>query len=129
MNSWNGIGRLTKDPEVRFIPTTGTATCTVTLAVDNYNSSTKEKGADFIPVTLYGKNAENVTNFMRKGSQLAVTGKIRTRTYEGSDGNKRYITEVVADKISFIGSKKNDSVNTNNDFDGMEPVDNGEMPF
>ncbi|CDB14655.1 single-stranded DNA-binding protein [Clostridium sp. CAG:221] len=147
MNKVILIGRLTKDPELRYTPGNGTAVTTLTLAVDNYNSKTGEKGADFIPVVIWGKQAENTAQYMIKGSQIAISGRITTRSYDAKDGTKRYVTEVVADMIngvSFLskGNGNNSSTgnsnpgNDNNDafgdmgFDSdMTPVDDGDMPF
>ena len=147
MNKVILIGRLTKDPELRYTPGNGTAVTTLTLAVDNYNSKTGEKGADFIPVVIWGKQAENTAQYMIKGSQIAISGRITTRSYDAKDGSKRYVTEVVADMIngvSFLskGNGNNSSTgnsnpgNDNNDafgdmgFDSdMTPVDDGDMPF
>ena len=147
MNKVILIGRLTKDPELRYTPGNGTAVTTLTLAVDNYNSKTGEKGADFIPVVIWGKQAENTAQYMIKGSQIAISGRITTRSYDAKDGSKRYVTEVVADMfngVSFLskGNGNNSSTgnsnpgNDNNDafgdmgFDSdMTPVDDGDMPF
>lgn len=139
MNKVVLIGRLTKDPELRF--TTGEnskAVVRLTLAVDRYNTKTGEKEADFIPVVVWGKQAENVVNYTNKGSQLAVSGRIQTRSYDAQDGTKRYVTEIVADQfggVQFLGGKINNSAPTNDVFDGgnfnddIMPVDDGEMPF
>ena len=117
------IGRLTKDPELRYTPGTGTAVSTVTLAVDRYNSKTQQREADFIPVVVYGKQAESLANYLRKGSPAAISGRIQTRSYDAKDGTKKYITEVVADLplgVQFLGGKKND--------DDLEEV-NDDGPF
>ena len=134
MNKVILIGRLVKDPDLKFIPTTGAATGSITIAVDNYNSKTREKSADFIPVVIFGKQAENLVQFMTKGSQVAVSGRIRTRAYDSKDGVKKYVTEVLADNfggIKFLGSNI-----TNNAFSGDEAFndsfmqeDMGECPF
>ena len=134
------IGRLTKDPELRYTPVNGTAVTTATIAVDNYNSKTGEKGADFIPVVIWGKQAENTAQYMTKGSQVAISGRITTRSYDAKDGTKRYVTEVVADMINgvqFLSKGKVNEMNQDpgNTFDsmgfddGMTPVDDGDMPF
>lgn len=120
MNKVVLIGRLTKDPELRYTPGTGTAVSTVTLAVDRYNSKTQQMEADFIPVVVYGKQAESLANYLSKGSPAAVSGRIQTRSYDAKDGTKRYVTEVVADMplgVQFVGGKKNndDSHEVNDD--------------
>ena len=142
MNKVVLIGRLTKDPELKYTPGTGTAVTTITLAVENYNSKTQEKTADFIPVVLWGKQAENTAQYTLKGSQVAISGRISVRTYDAKDGTKRYVTEVVADMfngVQFLSKNNNSNSNTsveNNDvFGGMSfdeydmPVDDGDMPF
>lgn len=119
MNKVVLIGRLTKEPELRYTPGTGTAVSTVTLAVDRYNSKTQQREADFIPVVVYGKRAESLANNLGKGSPVAVSGRIQTRSYDAKDGTKRYVTEVVADEVKFIGGKKNnDDLQEVNDDDG-----------
>lgn len=142
MNKVVLIGRLTKDPELKYTPSTGTAVTTITLAVDNYNSKTQEKTADFIPVVLWGKQAENTAQYTLKGSQVAISGRISVRTYDAKDGTKRYVTEVVADMFNGVqflsknnNSNSNNSVENNDVFGGMNfdeyntPVDDGDMPF
>lgn len=150
MNKVVLIGRLTKDPELRFTPGTGAAVTTLTLAVDRYNTKTGQNEADFIPVVIWGKQAESTANYMSKGSQMAISGRIQTRSYDAKDGTKRYVTEVVADPVGgvqFLGSKGSNSSNnsfgagneysapTNDVFGGgnfeedMTPVDDGDMPF
>ena len=139
MNKWIGIGRLTKDSELKYTPGAGTAVSTFTLAVDNYNTKEKKNDADFIPIVLWGKSAENLAQYLVKGTQVAVAGRIRTRSYDAKDGTKRYVTEVVADMfngVKLLDGKKVDNSNSNNDvFDGgsfyedITPVDDGDMPF
>lgn len=150
MNKVVLIGRLTKDPELRFTPGAGTAVTTLTLAVDRYNTKTGQNEADFIPVVIWGKQAESTANYMSKGSQIAISGRIQTRSYDAKDGFKRYVTEVVADQfggVQFLGSKGSNSSGgsfgggneysapANDVFGGgsfeedITPVDDGDMPF
>ena len=133
MNKVVLIGRLTKDPELRYTPGNGIAVSSLTLAVDNYNSKTGEKGADFIPVVVWGKSAENVAQYCVKGSQIAVSGRIATRSYDATDGTKRYITEVVADMfngITFLSSNNSSGKNNNySQSDFGTPVEQEELPF
>ncbi len=137
------IGRLTKDPELRFTPGAGTAVTTLTLAVDRYNSKTAQREADFIPVVIWGKQAEATANYMNKGKLMGISGRIQTRTYDAKDGTKRYVTEVVADEVQFLEwGNKEASFNNNSDYgmpndsfgnaqydDDMTPVDDGDIPF
>lgn len=136
MNVVTLIGRLVRDPELKYTPGNGTAVTSVTIAVDNYNSKTGEKSADFIPVVIWGKRAENVAQYLLKGSQIAVNGRITTRSYDAKDGTKRYVTEVMASNVQFLSKGKgqaSDAVNSPFDsmgFDSdMTPVDDGDMPF
>ncbi|MDU6040094.1 single-stranded DNA-binding protein [Clostridium butyricum] len=148
MNKVVLIGRLTKDPELRFTPGSGAAVTTFTLAVDRYNPKTSQNEADFIPVVIWGKQAENTANYMSKGGQVAVSGRIQTRSYDAKDGTKRYITEVVADQfngVQFLGNKSSSGENQDNgsnNYGAMnqdvfgggydDPIrvqDDGEMPF
>lgn len=140
MNQVILIGRLTKDPELKYTPGSGTAVANFTIAVDNYNSKTQEKKADFIPVVVWGKQAENASQYISKGSMVAVNGRISVRSYDAKDGSKRYITEIVAaplNGITFLSknNKENNQQVVNGDvfgnqvFDDMQPVDDGDMPF
>lgn len=104
MNKVILIGRLVADPELKYTPS-GKAVCNVTVAVDRQS---KDGGTDFIDVVVWNKSAENLAQYMSKGRQLAVDGSIQKRSYEDKDGNKRWVTEVLANRIEFIGSK-NDS--------------------
>ncbi len=95
------IGRLTKDPELRYSGQ-GTAVCTFTLAVGR---KFKRDETDFIPIVTWQKLAEHCANYLKKGSQCAVEGRIQTRNYENQEGRKVYVTEVVAEDVRFLDSK------------------------
>lgn len=133
MNSVNLIGRLTKDPELRFTAGSGNALCRFTLAV---NRTFKKDEADFINCIAFGKTAETISQYVTKGRQIGVTGEIRTGSYDAQDGTKRYTTDVVVNNFTFVGSN-NDNNNSNNNsnhensynYDDVVPVDDGEMPF
>lgn len=106
MNQVMLVGRLTKDPELRYTPS-GIAQTRVTLAIQrNYKNGQGEYETDFIQVTIWRKQAENTANFMRKGGIIGVTGRIQTRNYEGQDGKRVYVTEVIASDVSFINSNR-----------------------
>lgn len=96
------IGRLTRDPELRYTPA-GVAVAQFTLAVDRPVAKDKEKEADFIPVVVWRQQAETVANYLKKGRLAAVDGRMLTRNYE-KDGKKVYVTEVVADNVRFLDS-------------------------
>lgn len=95
MNKVILMGRLTKDPEIRYTQN-NTPVCNFTLAVDRRFS--KEKQADFINCQAWQKTAEFISKYFQKGSMIAVVGRIQTRTWEDNEGKKRYITEVIVDE-------------------------------
>lgn len=110
MNKVFLIGRLTRDPELRYTGS-NVAVATFSLAVNRpFTNQAGEREADFINIVVWRKQAENVKNYLTQGSQIAVDGRIQTRSYDGEDGKKRYVTEVIADNVQFLDSKssKND---------------------
>lgn len=126
------IGRLTRDPELRYTPN-GTASCTFTLAVErNFKNSNGEREADFIPIVTWRQLAENCANYLKKGRLTAVEGRIQTRNYENNEGRRVYVTEVIADNVRFLESAKNeDRQQQNDDYSDGTPIDISEedLPF
>ena len=109
MNKVILIGRLARDPEMRTTPS-GVATTSFTIAVQrNYANAQGDREADFISCVAWRKQAENIAKYCSKGSQVAVEGRIQTRNYDAQDGTKRYVTEVIADNVSFLGGRSNSS--------------------
>lgn len=105
MNHVTLIGRLTKDPEIRYTQS-GMAVGTFTLAVDRRVAKDKPKEADFIPCVAWGNLASGVVNnYCFKGKQIAVEGRMQVRSYDAKDGTKRYVTEVVVNDLQLLGSK------------------------
>lgn len=102
MNQVNLIGRLTKDPEVRYTPEQ-LAIARFTLAIDDGYG--EKKRTNFIPIIVFGKTAENCEKYIAKGRQVAIEGKIQTGSFENKEGQKVYTTEVVANRVEFIGNK------------------------
>jgi single-strand DNA-binding protein len=101
------IGRLTRDPELRYTQS-GMAVCNFTLAVDRpFTSQSGEREADFIDIVVWNKPAENVSKFMSKGRQVAVEGRLQIRSYDGNDGQRHWRTEVVANRVEFLGGGGN----------------------
>lgn len=100
------IGRLTRDPELRYTPT-GVAATKFILAVDRPFSSGegREREADFIPIVTWRQLAETCANYLRKGRLTAVEGRIQVRSYENNDGKRTYVTEVIADNVRFLESQ------------------------
>ena len=132
MNKVILIGRLTKDPELRFTAGSGMAVSRFTVAV---NRRKKEDGADFINCVSFGKTAETIAQYFTKGRQIAVAGNIRTGIYDAQDGTKRYTTDVAVESFEFVGSngQANTQGNSSDDafgaYDDITLVDDGDMPF
>jgi single-strand DNA-binding protein len=108
------VGRLTADPTLKFTPN-GVAVATFTLAVNrSFTNAQGEREVDFINCVVWRKPAENVANFLKKGSLAGVDGRIQTRNYEGQDGKRIYVTEVLAESVQFLDSKpRNEEGHTN----------------
>lgn len=106
------VGRLTRDVDLRYTPT-GVAVANFTIAVNRpFKSKDGEQDADFINCVVWRKPAENLANYMKKGNQIGVDGRLQSRSYEGNDGKTVFVTEVVADSVQFLeskGSKQSDS--------------------
>jgi single-strand DNA-binding protein len=122
------VGRLTKDPELKWTPE-GKAVTNVTLAVNrHYKNSNGEFDADFVNCTLWGKTAENTSQYCQKGSVIGVTGRIQTRHYENQEGRRVYVTEVVAEGVRFLSSKPSkESAGVRENF--APPREREELPF
>ncbi|AFS79845.1 single-stranded DNA-binding protein Ssb [Gottschalkia acidurici 9a] len=148
MNSATLIGRLTRDPELRYLPNGGTAVCRFSLAVDKDLSREKRqefesKGqptADFINIVVWGKQGEHCANYLGKGRLVAIQGRIQTGSYTAADGTKRYTTDVIGERVEFLEWNDSSSRNTNIDSntrtesdefigDGFHPVDEDDIPF
>ncbi len=118
MNKVFLIGRLSRDPELRHT-TSGTAVCQINVAISRPVAQGKEPETDFINVTVWNKPAENVARYLSKGRQVAVEGRIQTRSYDNNEGKKTYVTEVIASNVEFLGSANDTSRREN-----MVPDDN-----
>lgn len=142
MNNVVLIGRLTRDPEVRYTSNTQMAVARFTLAVDRQYKRDGEPTADFIPIVAFGKTAELCERYISKGRQIAVEGRIQTGSYTNKDGNKVYTTEVVANRVEFLGGKEGrtgsgfdqgqQSAPRNNDMgipEGFSAIDDEDIPF
>lgn len=105
MNNVTLVGRLTRDVDLRYTPN-GKAVANFNLAVNRpFKNQNGENEADFINCQTWGKQAENLANYMKKGNQIGVVGRIQTRNYENNEGKRVYVTEVVADSIQFLESR------------------------
>jgi single-strand DNA-binding protein len=146
MNKVILIGRLAKDPELRYTQS-GTAVASFTLAVDRrFSNQNGEREADFINCVAWQKSAEFVAQYFQKGKQMALEGRLQVRSYDGEDGKKRWVSEVVTEQIEFVGSKNdskgnggngnhsggNDGGSSNNPYEGLGQeiiFDEQELPF
>ena len=105
MNKVILIGRLSQDPEMRTTPN-GVATTSFSVAVSrNYTNQNGERDTDFFRCVAWRNQAENIAKYCQKGSQVAVEGRLQNRSYDAQDGTKRYVTEVIADNVTFLGSR------------------------
>lgn len=121
------IGRLTKDPELRYTQN-GTAVCNFTLAVNRAYVRDGEQTADFVPCQVWGKIAESSAKYLAKGRQAAVDGRLQIRSYEDKEGTRRWVTEVVAERVEFLGSGKSES-REDDDFGTEIEFDDADVPF
>lgn len=114
MNKVMLIGRLTKDPDLRYTQS-GTAVASFTLAVDRrFPNQNGEREADFVNCVAWNKSAEFVANYFHKGKQVALEGRLQVRSYDGDDGKRRWVTEVVVEQMEFVGSKNDNKDNSGN---------------
>ena len=107
MNSVVLIGRLARDPELSYTPNTQTAVCRFTLAVDRPRRQGEDQGADFLRITVFGRQAETCDRYLSKGRQAAVHGRIETGSYKNREGVTVYTTDIIADRVEFIGGSGN----------------------
>lgn len=138
MNKVILIGNLTKDPEITTTAS-GVSMCRFALAISRkYANSEGEKETDFINIIVWRNLADNCHKFLKKGSKAAVVGNIQTRSYDGTDGSKRYVTEVVAEEVEFISTKNSDYSNDEKkekseekpaEVTKLEPIEDDGLPF
>lgn len=136
MNNGSIVGRLVRDPELRFTKGSGKAVCSFTVAVNRAMSKDK---ADFIPVTVWGKTAENCSKYLSKGSQVGVTGSAKSGSYDDKDGNKKYTIDMLAFNVEFLSSNNSSQTEDKeakkesdgqNDFNGFQAIDgDDDIPF
>lgn len=136
MNKVILIGRLTRDPEMNTTPS-GIANTRFSVAVQRtFTNQNGEREADFINCVAWRKQAENIAKYCSKGSQVAVEGRIQVRNYDAQDGTKRYVTEVIADNVTFLGTKGSNQgggydtpSNDNGGSSDIQTTDISEDPF
>ena len=127
MNKITLIGRITKEPELKYLPNSETAVVNITLAVDRRFKKDNETTADFIPVVIFGKQAESLVQYVDKGKKIAIVGRLQTRSYDHKDGYKVYITEVYAEEVEFIEWASGGKASSGNS--DMNPIEDDDIPF
>ena len=129
MNKTILMGRLTRDPETRYTQTNNIQVTSFTLAVNRRFTKEGEQQADFINVVTWNKTAEFVSKYFKKGQQVGIIGRIQTRNYDDDQGQKHYVTEVIAEEVYFADSKKEDSqvTSSQNEFEQIQNDD--DLPF
>ena len=125
------IGRLTKDVELKYIQGTGTPVANFAIAVDReFTGKDGKKEVDFIDIQVWGKSAENCSNYIGKGSLVGIQGSIRIDTYQNQAGENRKITRVNASRVQFLDTKRTEQENkTNTNTLEFQEVDNDDIPF
>ena len=110
MNKVILIGRLTKDVELRYTQTNNTAVASFSLAVNRkFVKTGEERQADFFNIIAWNKLAENISKYLFKGNQVAISGRLETRTWDDANGQKHYVTEIIAEEVDFIETKNRQS--------------------
>lgn len=123
MNKAFLIGRLTRDPELRY-SSSNAAIVNFSIAIDRqYTNSNGQRETDFINIVAFQKQAENIKKYVTKGSLVAVDGRIQTRNYDDKDGKKVYVTEVIADRVQFLSSKSSSTESVVTNTDNVSPAD------
>lgn len=133
MNNVVLIGRLTREPELRYLPNTGTAITRFGLAVERELSKEKREElesegrptADFINIVTWGKLAETSATYLVRGQLVGIEGRIQSRSWDDDNGKKRYITEVVAERVEFLEWREKEKF----DIEGFYEIDNKENSF
>jgi single-strand DNA-binding protein len=131
MNKCILIGNLTKDPEITTT-SNGVSVCRFTLAVTRrFANSEGERDTDFISIVAWRALADNCHKFIKKGSKVAVVGNIQSRSYDATDGTKRYVTEIVAEEVEFLNTRTQDGQTTElkSEVTKLEPIDDDSLPF
>lgn len=136
MNKVFLIGNLTRDPEMSETPS-GIPYCRLGLAVIRpYSGSDGERATDFFNITVWRAQAENCGRYLKKGSKVSVVGSLQNRSYEDKDGNKRQVTDIIANEVEFLSVKNQSKTSGDNEMPAPKPskptlqqVDDEELPF
>ena len=130
MNKVILMGRLTKDPEVRYTQTNNTLVAGFTLAVNRrFVKPNEERQADFINVVAWSKIGEFCSKYFKKGQQVGIIGRIQNRTWDDDQGKKHYMTEIIAEEAYFADSKKENSTQVDNDLSDFGISSDDDLPF
>ena len=130
MNQVILIGRLTRDPELKYLQGSGTPVANFSVAVDReFTGKDGKKEVDFIDIQVWGKSAENCSNYISKGSKVAIQGSLRIDTYQNQEGEKRKITKVNAVRVQFLDSKNNNNNEKSFEQPQFQEVPDGDIPF
>lgn len=130
MNKVILMGRLTKDPEVRYTQTNNTLVAGFTLAVNRrFVKQNEERQADFINVVAWSKIGEFCSKYFKKGQQVGIIGRIQNRTWDDDQGKKHYMTEIIAEEAYFADSKKENSTQVDNDLSDFGISSDDDLPF
>ena len=132
MNTVILVGRLARDPEIRYTQSQ-VAVCSATLAVNRgKDSNGNDRGADFIRLTVFNKQGEVFQKYLTKGRQVAVQGRLNTGSYKNKNGETVYTTDVIVEKFDFIGNKQDaqpPAADMNDIPEGFKPIDDDDIPF
>ena len=130
MNKCILIGNLTKDPELTTT-SNGVAVCRFSIAVSRrYANSDGERETDFLNIVVWRNLGENCHKFLKKGSKVGVVGNIQSRSYDATDGTKRYVTEIVAEEVEFLSTKSADEQpKATEEVSKLQPIDDDGLPF
>ena len=135
MNKVMLIGNLTRDPEL-ITTNSGISVCRFTLAVQRrYTNSSGEREVDFLDIVVWRGQGENCHKYLKKGSKCCIIGQIQIRSYEGNDGVKKYLTEIVADEVEFLTTKQNNSDSETfvkeekSEVEELQPIEDDTLPF
>lgn len=131
MNVVMMIGRLTKDPEIRYISESQTAVANFTLAIDRPVKQGAEKKTDFPHIIVFGRQAENCEKYLAKGRRVGIQGRIQTGSYQGKNGQTVYTTDVVADRVEFLewGNRDGGTERETDVPDGFRAIEDSGIPF
>lgn len=123
------IGNLTRDPELKTT-NSGVSVCNFSIAVNRrFSGQDGNRATDFFNIVVWRAQAENCAKFLKKGNKVGIVGEIQTRSYEGQDGTKRNVTEIVADEVEFLTPKGGSEGGYQGDDGGMKPIADDDLPF